>query len=84
MCHEWENGTLGSGGGYQVRGKREKVWTYRRGKVPLLGKTREGVAYCHRKLPVPEAVHKASRLSEGGAALAQSAHSKLLSSLQET
>ena len=47
---------------------QEKVWTRRRGKVPLLGRARRGGADRHRKLLAPERVH-AHGLSEGGMAL---------------
>ena len=39
-----------------AEGTQEKVWAHRRGKVPLLGRAREG-ADRHRKLPVPDFVH---------------------------
>ena len=39
-----------------AEGTWEKVWTCRRGKVPLLGKVRGGGVDRHRKPPVPERV----------------------------
>ena len=51
------NGVLWAGeGNTMAEGTWEKVWTCRRGKVPLLGKVRGGGGDRHRKPPVPERV----------------------------
>ena len=37
-----------------AEGTREKIWTCKSGKVPLLGRVRGGGADHHKKLPAPE------------------------------
>ena len=67
----WGSGVLWAGEwNTMAEGTWEKVWTCRRGKMPLLGKVRQGGADHHRKHPAMERVH-AGRRSEDGAALAQ-------------
>ena len=71
-------------GNATAEGTWEKVWTYRRGKAPLLGRVRGGGADHHRKLCALEHMH-ACWLSEGREALAQDPGSKKpLSHLGET
>ena len=59
-----------------AEGTQEKVWTRRRGKVPLLERERGGGVDRHRKLPAPECAH-AHRFSEGREALVQADYGQL-------
>ena len=60
--HHWQGSSTPLAGeeNAMVEGTQEKVWTHRRGQMPLLGRVRGVGVNFHRKLPVFKHVHMAA------------------------